>query len=368
MPAELPLSTLLSQVLVAFTIEFDNEAERQIPHCTTRHGGSGGAWLVSMVMYLNCMRFVGEDGITVRKVEELARTKTNWHGMQRWGYIKVEPDPADARANHERTAPPRPEWLVRATRRGRMARKIWRPLFGLIEERWRERFGDGLVHQLRESLFALTRQFPVDLPDCLPILTYGLFSNGWIDKGRAPTNSDDGTSRHLVSLLSRVLLALAIEFERQSELSLAVSANVLRVLDEKGMRVRDLPVLTGVSKESISMAIGFLEKRGIAVVETDRDGGKGKVARLTAAGREAQDAYRLLLVNVEERWRERFGSEAIEQLRDTLKRFVGDPSRESPLFQGLMPHPENWRASIRPPKTLPHYPMVLHRGGYPDGS
>jgi hypothetical protein len=32
------------------------------------------------------------------------------------------------------------------------------------------------------------------------------------------------------------------------------------------------------------------------------------------------------------------------------------------------PYPENWRDSVRPPITLPHYPMVLHRGGYPDGS
>jgi hypothetical protein len=27
-----------------------------------------------------------------------------------------------------------------------------------------------------------------------------------------------------------------------------------------------------------------------------------------------------------------------------------------------------WRASVPNPETLPHYPMVLHRGGYPDGS
>ena len=39
-----------------------------------------------------------------------------------------------------------------------------------------------------------------------------------------------------------------------------------------------------------------------------------------------------------------------------------------PLFQALEPYPENWRASARPPRTLPYYPMVLHRGGYPDGS
>ena len=27
---------------------------------------------------------------------------------------------------------------------------------------------------------------------------------------------------------------------------------------------------------------------------------------------------------------------------------------------------DNWRASVRPSVTLPHFPMVLHRGGYPD--
>src|SRR6266487_1082973 len=50
----LPLSALLSQALVAFTIEFDNEAEHRLPHRTTSHGASGpgdGApapWLVSL--------------------------------------------------------------------------------------------------------------------------------------------------------------------------------------------------------------------------------------------------------------------------------------------------------------------------------
>ena len=34
--AGLPLSTLLSQALVAFTIEFDNEFEHQMPHRTTQ--------------------------------------------------------------------------------------------------------------------------------------------------------------------------------------------------------------------------------------------------------------------------------------------------------------------------------------------
>lgn len=38
------------------------------------------------------------------------------------------------------------------------------------------------------------------------------------------------------------------------------------------------------------------------------------------------------------------------------------------LFGGLEPYPGNWRASVRRPATLPYFPVVLHRGGYPDGS
>ena len=62
----IPLPTLLSHALVAFTIEFDNEFERQMPHRTTNHGSSSGSgpapWLVSMVMWTNCMRLSARKG------------------------------------------------------------------------------------------------------------------------------------------------------------------------------------------------------------------------------------------------------------------------------------------------------------------
>jgi hypothetical protein len=45
----------------------------------------------------------------------------------------------------------------------------------------------------------------------------------------------------------------------------------------------------------------------------------------------------------------------------------GDPAA-SPLAPGLMAREGNWRAGEPTPSTLPHHPMVLHRGGYPDGS
>jgi hypothetical protein len=66
---------------------------------------------------------------------------------------------------------------------------------------------------------------------------------------------------------------------------------------------------------------------------------------------------------------ERFAAPDLADLRFALERLVGDPAGgDSPLLAGLEPYADGWRASRRQIKTLPHYPMVLHRGGYPDGS
>jgi DNA-binding MarR family transcriptional regulator len=341
----LPLSALLSQALVAFTVEFDNEFERQMPHRTTKHGAGSGPWLVSMVMWLNCMRFVGGGGVTVGELEDRARTKTNLNGMERWGYVVVEQNTAR-----------RADRLIRATAKGRLAQQVWRPLFDTIEKRWQERFGADEIERIRDSLRELAGRIEVALPDCLPILGYGLYSRGPDRQRRAPVG-DVGSGTSLAALLSRVLLAFAIEFERESALSLAISANVVRVLDEKGVRVRDLPMLSGVSKEAIAMAMGILQKGNFVIVEPV------KVVRLTPKGREAQDAYHQLTRMIEKRWQARFGEGTIRSFRESLERLAGEP-----LFRGLDPYPDGWRASVPVPKTLPHYPMVLHRGGFPDGS
>lgn len=351
-------------------IEFDNEAERQMRHRTTRHGSStdalGGPWLVSMVMWSNCMRFVGEEGVRVRDLERLARTKTNLNGMERWGYIVIEPDPADSRPR-----PPHSDWVIRATPAGRKAREVGLPLFGVIEKRWQERFGNDEIFQLRDSLYAVAGQLDGELPDCLPILGYGLFSKG-PDRGPRLASApkvENASSLPLSALLSRVLLAFAIEFERESEVSLAICANVLRFLGEERVRVRDLPLLSGVSKEAIATSLSYLTKRGYAVVKPESPGGSVKVLLLTPKGQRARDTYRRLLATIEDLWQARFGKDTIHILRDLLERLVGEPNADaSPLFRGLEPYPDGWRASVPKPSTLPHYPMVLHRGGFPDGS
>jgi hypothetical protein len=364
------LPTLLSQVLVAFIIEFDNEFEHRMPHSTTNHGSTADSphapWLASLVMWPNCMQFVDEKGISISELQRLARTTTNLNGMQRWGYVTITSDGPAKRTNKIH-----PDSIIRATKAGEKARAIWEPLFGEIENRWRSRFGNGTIERLRRSLWELVKQLDLELPDCLPILGYGLFSRLLDNKREAKTTlkEDRGSHLPLSALVSKPLLAFAIEFEREAHLSLAISGNVLRVLDEKGVRFRDLPLLTGVSKEAISMALGILQKRDMTVAEAERRGAHGKTIGLTAKGLMTQKGCRYLVRSAEERWRSGFGERTIENLREVLEKLVGDASPEqSPLFRGLEPYPDGWRASVRKPKTLPHFPMVLHRGGFPDGS
>ena len=369
MSLRFPLSALLSHALVAFIIEFDNEVEHRMPHRTTEGVSSfllSGPWLVSMVMWVNCLEHVEDAGVTVREIERRARTRTNWRGMQRWGYIRIAPDPNDSRLK-----PPARDWVVRAKPGGRSARDVGRPLFDEVEQRWRERFGEREVQHLRDSLWTIAQQIDKALPDCLPILGYGLFSGERKGVEYGPAEPAKGQDAHLPlsALLSRVLLAFAIDFESESEISLAICANLLRVLDEKGVRVRDLPRVSGVSKESLSMAMGILRKRRLAVIDSEKAGSRTKVARLTPEGREAQESYRKLLGTIEKRWQARFGEKTIGALRESLEALFGDGTTQaSRLFRGIEPYPDGWRASRPKPETLPHYPMVLHRGGFPDGS
>jgi hypothetical protein len=369
-----PLSTLLSQALVAFTIEFNNEAEHRLPHRTTEHDRTTVVlpipWLVSMNMYLNCMQHVPEQGIRLRDLRRLARTETNLHGMQRWGYIYLSPDPNDPRPK-----PPKADWMVHSTPGGRHAQQIWRSLLPIIEERWRQRFGSEAIDQIRQSLIQIASQLQPNLPDCLPIVGYGLFSCLLAEKSKkasqsiAKTDDSDFHGLPLPALLSRVLLAWALEFELESAVSLAISANVLRVVDQKPTPIRDLPRLTGVSAELVAVSTDWLARHGFAVIQTAPPPDRGKQIRLNEMGLIAQEHARQLFLNIEKAWQSRFGGDAVTSLRTRLTLIVKDGSAaNSPLWKGIEPYPDGWRSKLQKPDILVHYPMISHRGGFPDGS
>ena len=359
-----PLSTLLSHALLTFTIELDNEFEHRLEESGER------ARVVSVVMWSNLLRFV-EDGMTVGELQEAAslpraRTLSTLGGMERWGYIRVGPETGTKRDGFGSARGLRGEWLVRPSGAGRAAAKIWPALFGEVDRRWAERFGRESIDALRESLAAIVDRLDVELPEYVPIVD----GRDGMRVGLAPLEPRGASmpDSRLAVLLSRALLAYTIDFERESELSLPLSENVLRVLDEDGIAVRDLPLAAGVPKEATSMALTFLTRNDYAAVEA-------KTGRLTPAGRRARDSLPRLHADVEELWKARFGAARVGQLRTALERVLGHPL----LARGLAPNAEGWRATKRyaahtaamlaePRSALPRYPMVLHRGGWPDGS
>jgi len=158
---DLPLTTLLSQALVAFVIELDNEFEERTPHWTTEFGGQKhSAWLTSAAMFSSCLEWLPDEGLSIRELEARARTHTNVDGMRRWGLITVRPDGLRGKASG-----PQSKWLLRPTLAGKVAAGMWWPLFAEIEQRWRGRFGGTAVDELREALWELARPTDLELPD-----------------------------------------------------------------------------------------------------------------------------------------------------------------------------------------------------------
>jgi hypothetical protein len=115
----------------------------------------------------------------------------------------------------------------------------------------------------------------------------------------------------------------------------------------------------------VAMATTYLAKHGYVVVEE-------KIIRLTPIGGEAQTHAERLHGEIGARWAAQAGSRLEAALADLL-------AREDLLALGLRPPARGWRASKPylaqtramledPSGVLPHYPMVLHRGGWPDGS
>jgi hypothetical protein len=341
-----PLSALLSQVLVAFTVEFDNEFERRMGEA-----GYPGARL-SLVVWSNLMRFLAARGVSVRELTARAlapqnRMRFGLGCLERWRFVVLQADPADHRPiilrPHRQAGRDlrdgwgsgrgiREEWIVCLTSRGQKAAEIWPLLFGEIEQRWRARFGNEDIDHVCESLQAVVGQLDLELPQALPA--------GWgvTETASFPPRTSRGDARlSLPALLSQSLLAFTIEFDRESPVPLALSANALRVLGEKPVRVADIARLTGASPETSEPGWPL---KPYVVIEPDPSSSRGKIVRLTPRGLKARQNYHHLVGEIEKRWEGKFGKGTLRRLRESLQRLFDKRSGDRSLMsQGLVPPP-----------------------------
>ena len=262
------------------------------------------------------------------------------HELARWGYARVQPTGSDGG-----------EWIVTLSASGTLARDTWAPLERLVEDRWRTCFGNGAIDALRAELAALPGG--ADLPLGFPILAW--------DRAVGLRAAQASESPGLSTLLARGTLAMAIDFDREAPLSLAMTQDLLRVLDEP-TPLRELRLRAGISKKAMAIGVGRILRGGIAI-----QSGAQKVIELTDHGRTVSSAALALRNQLDASWSES------TRLGTALAPIAGVQ-----LAAGLEPNADGWRA--RPPylaqtrarltdpdAALPAFPMVSHRGGYPDG-
>ena len=208
-----------------------------------------------MVMWSNFLRFVGE-GITVGELPEVTGHPEIADALDagRPGALAVRARRARSQSRSGTAGAAqralRREWLVRPTPIGRKTQELAPPLFGEIEKRWEKRFGVGAIDELRQSLAEVIerlRRRAARVPS----------DRGQRERDarrdRAPRARYDArlTCPHSSA---QVLLAYTLDFERESELSLPLTANFVRILGDDGLDVREVPEIAGVSPEATTMA------------------------------------------------------------------------------------------------------------------
>ena len=94
----------------------------------------------------------------------------------------------------------------------------------------------------------------------------------------------------------------------------------------------------------------------------------GKVVRLTPKGEKAQRRFLAALHATEGAWRTRFGDDAVQTSAPPSKPSSATGRSLPPRGAGARPTSRQLARQGASPRDPPAPPMVLHRGGYPDGS
>ena len=370
-----PLPALLSQLLVAFTVEFDNLFERRM-----RDGGQRG--FLSLAFWLGYGRHL-VPGMTIGEFTA-ATSMSNRDAsyllavIERWRYLDIR-DPGAPRGSprpgfgtikpipRESLVWPRPE-LERGL-------ELWPSIVREVEDRWAVRFGSPALARLRAQLETIVAGhdggLPWGLPDCT--MRWGM--------GRLPPPTDplphSGDRASLATLLSQVLWKFALEYNREADMPIAIGASLLRVLGPEGAPAAELARRSGVD---VTPSRDLLQRSGLFEITPTR---RSRLIRLTPLGVAEQELYWTLVDEITDRWH---AAALIDALLDLL-------ARDDLISEGMEPPagvprsgddtPEFWvngangvRRAIRklvkqtdafidnPSLALPHYPIWSGSRGF----
>ena len=334
----------LNELLSAAAADFDRE-----------YAAAGGP-PPSLELYANLLRVVPDDGIEQNELPALARLSkraVKWNAglAQRVGLVVLGGK------------------RVELTEAGRSARDGAVRCMEAAEAAWRKRFGDEIVARLRASLEALVSRFDLELPHHpagygpadssvtggvamrwgrrhalrvkgLPGMEFDAeaehaAAEAWEKEsgGRlyvrepgqdwrpvARGEADTVSGLPLYALLSQSLMAFAIDYEGCGGLALARSGNVLRLIPDDGLEIGVRASRSKGRSPFLPVDSGFagLERHAYAAVVVDAEDKRRGRLTLTEKGRAVRDAYDDIVVAIEDRWKRRYGSPAVGELRSAL--------------------------------------------------
>jgi len=338
-----PLNELLASAIDYYTREFTNVAAEH----------------ASLELHANLLRLVPDSAIDQREIPELARVSKR----------AVRNDVTIAR---------RRGWVaakgkqVELTDAGRRARDVGERSIALADAAWQKRFGKDAVARSRRALEALVQRFDLELPHYPtgygpadgsvtggvamrwgrgsafraqglpgkvfdPVAERDL-ADAWekASGGRLyvretgqdwrPVPRADGdtvSSVPLHALLSQALMAFAIDYEGCGGLSIARSGNRLRGFGDEGVEVAVRMARSRGSTIAVPAIFAGLERHGYAELAVDpNDKKKGRLT-LSEKGVLIRDAYDEIVVDIERRWKSRYGAAVVRECRSALKGLGG---------------------------------------------
>ena len=329
--SEPPLPTLLGHALEAFTQDYAQARadDRSTPQL--------GAWA-------NVLRVLAEGELDQREIVRRAVISSRVaevvvKRLERRGALTVNAAAIPGKRGKTK--------LVALTAQGGDARERAAALVKTVEDGWRGRFGGESVDRLRLALASVVDRLPIELPHYLtgygagdPSITGGDYLPEQPGPPRIPAHGQDwpvvlraegGNAGQLPlpALLSEVLAAFSIDYERERLGSLQAASNFLRFVGDDGVTLERARTLGGVSGNGKSLHerhVGVVVERGKARDMTRR-------VYLTPKSRRSRDAYPDLVTEIEERWREEYG--------DAVPTMLAALSAMDPLFNdGLPDYPD----------------------------
>ena len=323
--SEPPLPTLLGRALGSFAGHYDSARgeARSIPQL--------GVWanaLRAIDAEGTEQRELGRRAVISKRVAEVVVSR-----LERRGRVSVEAKSVPGRRGKAR--------IVHLTRDGMAARNAAARLVDTVQEDWRQRFGNDGIVQLREALSWVVDRLPVELPYYVtgygagdPSVTGGDYVLEDPGPPRIPAHGQDwpvvirepgstAADLPMPALLSQVLGAFAIDYERERLGHLSAVSNFLRFVGDDGVTLERAQVLGGVSGNGKTLH----ERHVDVVVEPGRPSDMRRRVYLTPKGRRMRDAYPHLVGEIERGWCEEYG-DAVPAMRSALnamnEQFEGD--------------------------------------------